>query len=97
MTRLGVDETSSKKGHKYVTLGVDLDASRVIQVCAGRGRATLKSIQQHLERKCSRGSIHGAEHGSFTRFYCWRSRLLSGCRNYFRSVSCRQITQQGYG
>lgn len=27
--RLGVDETSSKKGHSYVTIGVDLDALRV--------------------------------------------------------------------
>jgi transposase len=51
ITRLGVDETSSKKGHQYVTLGVDLDASRVIHVCEGKGKATLKSIQQHLENK----------------------------------------------
>ena len=51
ITRLGVDETSSRKGHKYVTLGVDLDASRVIHVCEGKGKAALKSIQQHLENK----------------------------------------------
>jgi len=51
ITRLGVDETSSKKGHKYVTLGVDLDASRVIHVCEGKGKATLKSIKEHLENK----------------------------------------------
>jgi transposase len=51
ITRLGVDETSSKKGHKYVTLGVDLDASRLIHVCEGKGKAPLKSIQEHLENK----------------------------------------------
>lgn len=51
MTRLGVDETSSRKGHKYVTLGVDLDASRVIHVCEGKGKATLENIQKHLENK----------------------------------------------
>lgn len=51
ITRLGVDETSTKKGHNYVTLGVDLDASRVIHVCEGKGKATLDSIQQHLETK----------------------------------------------
>lgn len=51
ITRLGVDETSSRKGHKYVTLGVDLDASRVVHVCQGKGKATLKSIQEHLENK----------------------------------------------
>ena len=51
ITRLGIDETSSKKGHKYVTLGVDLDASRVIHVCEGKGKATLKNIKEHLEKK----------------------------------------------
>ncbi len=32
LTKLGVDETSTKKGHQYVTLGVDLEQSRVIHV-----------------------------------------------------------------
>ena len=51
ITKLGVDETSTKKGHHYVTLGVDLDEARVIHVAEGKGKATLQSIQQHLENK----------------------------------------------
>lgn len=51
ITQLGVDETSSRKGHKYVTLGVDLELSRVVHACEGKGKDTLKNIQQHLERK----------------------------------------------
>ena len=51
ITKLGVDETSTKKGHHYVTLGVDLDVARVIHVTEGKGKATLQSIQQHLESK----------------------------------------------
>ncbi len=51
LTQLGIDETSSKKGHKYVTLGVDLDESRVIYVTEGKGKATLHNIQHHLEDK----------------------------------------------
>jgi len=51
ITQLGVDETSSRKGHKYVTLGVDLATSRVIHACEGKGKETLNSIQQHLEYK----------------------------------------------
>jgi transposase len=51
ITKLGVDETSTKKGHHYVTLGVDLDEARVIHVTEGKGKATLQSIQQHLEDK----------------------------------------------
>jgi transposase len=51
ITRLGVDETSTKKGHNYVTLGVDLDARRVVHVCEGKGKSTLANIRQHLESK----------------------------------------------
>lgn len=49
--QLGVDETSSKKGHNYVTLGVDLEERRVVHVCEGKGKATMASIAQHLEEK----------------------------------------------
>ena len=51
LTKLGVDETSTKKCHQYVTLGVDLDQSRVIHVTEGKGKATLESIRKHLESK----------------------------------------------
>lgn len=51
ISQLGVDETSSRKGHKYVTLGVDIETSRVIHACEGKGKDTLKNIQQHLESK----------------------------------------------
>ncbi len=51
ITELGVDETSSRKGHKYITLGVDMKTSRVIHACEGKGKSTLKDIQQHLESK----------------------------------------------
>jgi len=51
ITQLGIDETSSKKGHKYVTLGVDLEESRVIFVTEGKGKATLHNLQGHLENK----------------------------------------------
>lgn len=51
ITRLGVDETSSRKGHEYVTLGVDLESARVVHACEGKGKDTLKNIRQHLESK----------------------------------------------
>jgi transposase len=46
--RLGVDETSSKKGHRYVTLGVDLDAKRVIHVTQGKDQQTIANIAAYL-------------------------------------------------
>jgi transposase len=51
ITRLGVDETSSKKGHSYVTIGVDLDESRVIHAVEGKGKDTLAGIAKHLAFK----------------------------------------------
>jgi transposase len=51
ITRLGVDETSSKKGHSYVTLGVDLDNARVIHVCEGKGKDTMAGIARHLKNR----------------------------------------------
>lgn len=49
--RLGVDETSTKKGHNYVTLGVDMDAARVVHVCEGKGKTSMQQIAAHLSRK----------------------------------------------
>lgn len=51
ITRIGVDETSTRKGHKYVTLAVDLDESRVVYATEGKGKATLGDIKQHLDDK----------------------------------------------
>jgi len=51
ITKLGVDETSTKKGHHYVTLGVDLDEARVIHVTEGKGKATFQSINNTLKIK----------------------------------------------
>lgn len=52
ITKLGVDETSTRKGHHYVTLGVDAGPKAgVIHVTEGKGKETLGSIQKHLENK----------------------------------------------
>jgi transposase len=51
VTRLGVDETSSKKGHQYLTLGVDLDQGRVIHVTPGKGKQSIESIALALQDK----------------------------------------------
>lgn len=51
ITKLGIDETSTRKGHHYVTLGVDLDQARVIHVSEGKGKKAVTSIQDHLAEK----------------------------------------------
>ncbi len=48
ITRLGVDETSSRKGHQYITIGVDMDAGRLIHAVPGKGQETLQAIGCYL-------------------------------------------------
>ena len=49
--KLGLDETSQKKGHSYITLAVDLDESKVIHVTEGRKKDAVKSVKNHFESK----------------------------------------------
>jgi transposase len=46
---VGVDETSSKRGHNYVTLFVDLEGPRTIFVTEGKDASTLSRFKGDLE------------------------------------------------
>ncbi len=46
-----MDETSRKRGHKYVTLFVDTDTKRVIFVTTGKGSGVLQEFCQFLDSK----------------------------------------------
>ncbi len=48
---LGLDETSKKKGHDYVTLAVDLDERRVLHVTEGKDKEAVKAVKTYLESK----------------------------------------------
>jgi transposase len=48
---LGIDETSTKKGHNYVTTFVDMVQHRVIDVQPGKDSATITGFVEQLELK----------------------------------------------
>lgn len=48
---LGIDETSTRKGHKYITVGVDLTTRRVVSVVEGKDAASLFDLRNSLESK----------------------------------------------
>jgi transposase len=48
VTKIGIDETSYKKGHKYLTLVVDHDTGRVIWVSDKHGKAVLEKLFEEL-------------------------------------------------
>jgi len=53
ITTLGIDETSSKKGHDYLTVAMDMATSRVVHVTPGKGSSSIESIANYLEHKGS--------------------------------------------
>jgi transposase len=51
ITQLGIDETSSKKGHNYLTVGVDLLSRKVIHVTEGKDAKTIEKIKSYMLSK----------------------------------------------
>lgn len=49
--RLGIDETSRRKGHQYVTVGIDFDERRVLHATEGKDKKAVKAIKNHLVEK----------------------------------------------
>ena len=58
--RIGIDETSTHKRHKYMTVVRDFDAGRVIFACPGRDRTTIGQFVRHLV-------AHGGDPGLIVR------------------------------
>ena len=48
VSKIGVDETSFKKGHEYVTIVGDIENSKVIFVCEGKDSSTLTKFSEDL-------------------------------------------------
>jgi len=48
---IGFDETSSKKGHNYVTTAVDMKTRRVLFAAEGKNADTIKQTTEYLESK----------------------------------------------
>jgi transposase len=50
VTKAGCDETSSRKGHNYVTVFADMDSSEVIFATKGKDSSTVKAFAEELPR-----------------------------------------------
>lgn len=48
LRRIGIDETSYKKGHRYMTVVVDHDSGCVVWCAKGHGRAQLEAFADEL-------------------------------------------------
>ena len=57
VTRFGVDETASKRGHNYVSVFVDMAKSKVIFATPGKGAGTLEDFKEDLEAHGGRADL----------------------------------------
>ena len=51
---IGVDETSRRKGHEYITVFADINTGRIIHICEGKDASTIESFSKSLQ--CHNGT-----------------------------------------
>ena len=51
VSNIGIDETSHKKGHKYITTVTDLDTSTVLFITDGKDKSTVEDFRNALESR----------------------------------------------
>ncbi len=49
VTRIGIDETSAKRGHDYITLVMDMDLRRLLFATEGKDAPTLEAFKEDLK------------------------------------------------
>jgi transposase len=49
ITSIGLDETSRRKGHEYITVFADINSGRVIFICKGKDASTLSVFSKELK------------------------------------------------
>jgi len=63
VSRIGVDETSSRKGHNYISLFFDMDQKRLLFGTEGKDQETVKAFSEDL-------IAHRGDHKSITQVCC---------------------------
>ena len=77
VVRVGLDETASKRGHRYITTFVDLDKRRVIFACPGKGIETIRHFKEDFK-------LHGGDPVRVHTISCDMSpAFLSGIGEHF--------------
>lgn len=49
--QLGIDETSVRKGHQYITTAVDMDEHKIVHVTTGKSKKSVARIREYLDSK----------------------------------------------
>lgn len=80
VSKVGVDETASRRGHNYVSLFVDLDGSKVIFATEGKDASTVERFRDDL-------AAHGGTPDHVTDFCCDMSpAFIKGVEDNFEAA-----------
>jgi transposase len=105
VTKVGFDETASKRGHTYITVAADPETGKAIFVTEGKDAATIKAFATHLEahggsaaaiKEMSPAFISGVEENlpeaaiTFDRFHVMK--LLGEAVNKLRKEEAKSET-----
>ncbi|WP_329602839.1 transposase [Terrilactibacillus tamarindi] len=83
LERLAINETSSKSGHHYVTLFVDIDTKRVLFATEGKGSEGLKIFQAFLiEKGVKPSQVKEVCSDMSAALYSWHRRTVTSCSYY---------------
>lgn len=75
--RIAIDETSSRRGHQYITLFVDVDTKKLLFVTVGKGADGLQTFRSFLSER-------GVPAEQIEEFCCDMSAaFISGIQEYF--------------
>ncbi len=64
LTRIGIDEISYKRGHKYIVVVVDHDSGRLVWAAPGRDKATMNAFSGQLGPERSATLTHVSADGA---------------------------------
>ena len=64
LRRIGIDEISYKKGHRYITVVIDHDSKRLVWAAPGRDKATVRAFFAALGEERSRLLTHVSADGA---------------------------------
>jgi transposase len=89
LVRIGIDETSYKKGHKYMTVVVNHDTGKLIWAAKGHGKAVLETFFTLLSEEQRQSIRHVTADGARWIAEC----VAAWCPNAERSIDPFHVVQ----
>ncbi len=77
---IGIDESSLRKGHEYMTIATDLENERILHAVKGKSKENIRPFREMLSRKAKNRIFFEGAFDLFHRPSFFRSRTTSSRR-----------------